>query len=175
MTHRTLPEARAPAASASLAGRDLSERNKGIGADACAEELDLKRVLADRPCLPHQWVKPLVGNAPPSVRIDIEAVVGAGWWRAIDGDAKSDRVRVVLRPHDEVHVAAARMRVGMCLRTLFPPADDGDAPVTLLRSYKNYSDRVLGESEWRGAIVHVQYSRLIVSEIIAILMEHPVF
>lgn len=31
------------------------------------------------------------------------------------------------------------------------------------------------ESEWRGAIFHVQYSRLIVSEIIAILMEHPVF
>src|ERR1700730_11020258 len=81
----------------------LAER-KGIGGAAGVEELDVKGPVRDRTRLSHELVQAGFLDAAPSVRIDIQAVIGPRR-RAVDRDAKANGLRRVGRAHDEVHIA----------------------------------------------------------------------
>jgi hypothetical protein len=67
----------------------LSAEGERVSPDAWIQELDRKRPLGNGPALPDELVKPLLGDSPSPIDIDIRSVTVTGS-RAVDRDAEAD-------------------------------------------------------------------------------------
>src|SRR6266851_4622361 len=81
----------------------LSER-EDVSAHSAVEELDLQGSVRDRLRLPDELVQARFLNAPPSVGVNVNPMIGAGR-SAIELDAEADRAALEGRRQNEVKIA----------------------------------------------------------------------